>query len=65
MNNMKSLTNLVNGFEMAAMRSIFLELQENENVTNEQLVNDSYGWDKYLHAYCVAYQYVNGKPIIH
>ena len=65
MNNMKALTNLVNGFEMAAMRSFFLNLQEDENATNEQLVNDSYGWDKYLHAYCAAYQYVNGKPIVH
>jgi hypothetical protein len=64
MNNMKTLTNLVNGLEMYAMRQIFIEKQEDEDTTNEQLVRDSYSWDRYMFAYCAAYQYVN-KSIIH
>jgi hypothetical protein len=38
------------------MRQTFLDLQEDENATNEQLVKDAQNWNKYLDMYCKIYK---------
>lgn len=47
---------IVNGIECAVMRQTFLNLQEDENATNEQLVKDAQSWNKYLEMYCKIYK---------
>lgn len=51
-----SIVSMVNGLECSLMRQIFLDLQEDENATNEQLVKDCDNWDKYLSMYCKIYK---------
>lgn len=64
MNPINSLVNLVNGLECSLMRDIFLNLQQDESATNEQLVEDSLRWDSYLSAYCAAYNKLNTNKFI-
>jgi hypothetical protein len=47
------------------MRETFLKLQEDENSTNEQLVDDATKWNSYLDAYCVLYRKMNKNIPIH
>lgn len=51
-----SVISIVNGIECAVMRQTFLNLQEDENATNEQLVKDAQSWNKYLDMYCMIYK---------
>lgn len=51
-----SVISIVNGIECAVMRQTFLNLQEDENATNEQLVKDAQNWNKYLDMYCMIYK---------
>lgn len=52
----KSIISMVNGIECSVMRQTFLNLQEDENATNEQLVKDAQNWNKYLEMYCKIYK---------
>ncbi len=54
---------LVNGLECALMRQTFLELQKDENASNEVLMKDVKNWEKYLDAYVIAYNIIK-KPMI-
>jgi hypothetical protein len=51
-----SVISMVNGIECSLMRQTFLDLQEDENATNAQLVNDAQNWNKYLDFYCSIYR---------
>lgn len=51
-----SIVSMVNGIECSLMRQTFLKLQEDENATNEQLVQDCDNWNKYLDTYCKIYK---------
>jgi hypothetical protein len=55
MNPNKSIVSMINGIECAVMRKTFLELQNDENATNEQLVKDCENWNSYLDIYCSLY----------
>jgi len=54
-----TVINLVNGLECTLMRQTFLSLQEDENSTNEQLVQDAQNWNKFLDSYCALYRKIN------
>jgi hypothetical protein len=54
-----TVINLINGLECTLMRQTFLELQEDENATNEQLVQDAQNWNKFLDSYCALYRKTN------
>lgn len=60
-----TIITLVNAMECAIMRETFLKLQEDENSTNEQLVDDATKWNSYLDAYCVLYRKMNKNIPIH
>lgn len=64
-NAMNSLVSIVNGLECSLMRQTFLNLQEDENSTNEQLVDDATKWNAYLDAYCVVQRKLNNNDMIH
>lgn len=51
-----SVISIVNGIECSVMRQTFLNLQEDEDATNEQLVKDAQNWNKYLDMYCKIYK---------
>ena len=61
---MSNIITLVNGLECALMRQTFLNLQQDENATNEQLVQDSIAWNSYLDLYVKAYNKLH-KPVLH
>lgn len=54
-----TIIGLVNGLECNLMRETFLKLQEDDEATNEQLVEDSMRWNTYLDAYCAVYNKMN------
>ena len=51
-----SIISMVNGLECSLMRQTFLDLQEDEDTTNEQLVKNAQNWNKYLDMYCKIYK---------
>ena len=60
-----SIINLVNSLECTIMRQTFLKLQEDENSTNEQLVDDSMKWNTFLDSYCALYRKINPNIPVH
>jgi hypothetical protein len=64
-NAMNSLVSIVNGLECSLMRQTFLDLQEDETSTNEQLVDDATKWNTYLDAYCAVQRKLNNNNMIH
>lgn len=58
-----SILCMVNGLECALMRETFLKLQEDENASNEMLVQDAIAWNSYLDIYVKAYNKIH-KPTI-
>lgn len=60
-----SVVNLVNGLECHLMRQTFLALQEDENSTNEQLVDDATKWNTFLDSYCSLFRKMNPNIPIH
>jgi hypothetical protein len=64
-NAMSSLVSIVNGLECSLMRETFLNLQEDESSTNQQLVDDATKWNSYLDAYCVVQRKLNNNNMIH
>lgn len=54
-----SVVSLVNGLECMLMRDTFLQLQEDENATNEQLMQDVERWNSYLDSYCLVFREMN------
>lgn len=62
---LNSILTLVNGLECSLMRATFLKYQEDENSTNEQLVDDATRWNSYLDAYCTLYRKMNKHIPVH
>lgn len=60
-----SIINLVNGLECSLMRKTFLKLQEDENSTNEQLVQDCENFNKYLDMYCLVFKDTHKNIPVH
>jgi len=60
-----TIINLVNSLECTLMRQTFLALQEDENATNEQLVDDATKWNTFLDSYCHLYRKMNPNIPIH
>ena len=67
MNNdpFNTIITLVNAMECSIMRQTFLNLQEDETSTNEQLVDDATKWNSYLDAYCKIYNKINKDIPVH
>ena len=56
---------MINSFDCLHMRQTFLNLQEDENSTNAQLVQDAQNWNAYLDTYCAIYTHLNGNtPVL-
>jgi hypothetical protein len=60
-----TVINLINGLECHLMRQTFLKLQEDENSTNEQLVDDATKWNTFLDSYCALYRKTNPNIPVH
>jgi len=60
-----TIIGLVNGLECNLMRQTFLALQQDENSTNEQLVEDATKWNKYLESYCKVYKEMHKDIPVH
>ena len=60
-----SLVSIVNGLECSLVRNTFLDLQNDENSTNEQLVQDAVKWNSYLDAYCLVYREIHKDIPVH
>jgi hypothetical protein len=62
---LSSVITLVNAMECSLMRETFLNLQEDETATNEQLVDDATKWNSYLDAYCAIFRKMNKNIPVH
>ena len=60
-----TVINLINGFECHLLRQTFLKLQEGEDTTNEQLVDDAVKWNTFLDSYCYLFNKMNPNIPVH